>query len=223
MCSTTSDAWTLPTAGWAQKGPWASEETPAPAGTWTAALDYPEETLAHRNCEIIKVFKPLNWCQFVAQQSTTLQINALITTDTQELWAFWFLMGEFTKAMTWTKVLWDKWGQTQSLNRSKMDENIKGSFSTRLNNHVKVWEACCMTMWLTNCFIHGPQDMFRKRSHTADVRLSASEQCLVGQMALTLGSQATPDSIGLEREIQECGPSMAISHISTCKTSTNTH
>lgn len=137
MCSTTSDAWTLPTAGWAQKVPWASEETPAPAGTWTAALDYPEETLAHRNCEIIKVFKPLNWCQFVAQQSTTLQINALITTDTQELWAFWFLMGEFTKAMTWTKVLWDKWGQTQSLNRSKMDENIKGSFSTRLNNHAK--------------------------------------------------------------------------------------
>lgn len=61
------------------------------------------------------------------------------------------------------------------------------------------------------------------KDSTLQMHDSVSEPCLVGQMAFTRASQATPDSLDLEREIQECGPSMVISHISTCKTSTNTH
>lgn len=37
-------------------------------------------------------FKGLHLCRFVAQQLNTIQINALITTDTQEIWVYWFFM-----------------------------------------------------------------------------------------------------------------------------------
>lgn len=65
-------------------------------------------------------------CQFVAQQLNTFQSNALITTDAQEIWVYWFLM----EISIWANNL----GNNPLMNLNTETSEVKSSHLAEASN-----------------------------------------------------------------------------------------